>query len=346
MLVTPITSVCFTRRHGLVLCGVGHTLHIYDAASGELLCVEAVLQGGEALHGISTHAVGSADVELLLLHGIRELRLHSLDVGRLVRCRAAAAEASLLVPLLEWRMQRRVLALGLARAAGAPPRPAAEPAVDSLVLAAGCDDNVLSLWPVGQAHGDGRCELDSTRGFTRAPPPQRVGCSHRSVLYAMALQPLATTARSQPQQRDGAQMLVASGSAFMDITVWDGTPRADGALPSADGDAAAAETERPPLYKLVGHAGAVFSLSWALAGPWLASCSDDRRVLLWHVPAQAPADVGASRSQAQTEALVPAATAGTTLAPFTWWFAHSARVWQCCWVEQSQQTAAVASAGE
>ncbi|KAL1498493.1 hypothetical protein AB1Y20_013818 [Prymnesium parvum] len=283
VLVAPVTALAFTQRQGLVLAGVGHTLHSYDAPSGALLRVDAVLPDGEALHGISAHDVGLDGAELILLHGIRELRLLRIDD------RLPLHALPPLRLLLAERTMRRVLALGLFPSSP-PPAP--------LLLAVGCDDNCVRFWRVGRL-ASARATLDAPR---RAG---EVSCAHSSVLYSMALRLAATP------------LLVAAGSAFMAIVVWDGTP--------ASGE----ECARSPLYSLEGHAGAVFCLGWASAGEWLASCSDDRRVLLWRLPAAEAAARGACAS----------------LAPQAGWFAHSARVWQCCWVEEGQ-TAVLATSSE
>ena len=315
-LVAPITSLCFTQKGGLVLAGLGHTLHIYDAATGKLLLVEAVFPGGEAIHGIVTHTVGSDGVELLLLFGIREFRVHVLDVE-------GGALTPPLVPLFERRLARRVLAMGLAHGSST-----AAAGTKALLLVVGSDDNALTLWSVGELAPGGHCELPETRLASRsaARPAQRIGCSHHSVLYSMALQQPRLEAEGA---EGGGRMLVAAGSAFLNIVVWDGTPAAD---------AQDAPVTRPPRFALVGHAGAFFCLNWSFSGRWLVSCSDDRRVLLWRV--DAPPVVQSGVPTADPSALA------APLSPLTSWFAHSARVWQCCWVAEGEASAAVASAGE
>jgi len=139
-------------------------------------------------------------------------------------------------------------------------------------------------------------------GCWDAAPCALVTCAVRSVLYAMAL---------RPPMPAPAPLLVACGSAFRGVHVWDA---------SAEVGPGVSATCRPPLLRLTGHDGAVFAIAWCARTDAIASVSDDRRVCVWHVADALAAAPGGVQSGEPAEEACAAS-----------WYAHTARVWACCW---------------
>ena len=288
---------------------------MYELPSGRLLHTREVLDD-EAVHGLEAVVVAQPNDSpsplpkppppppppplLLLLHGVRQVRVYRLDSsGRPTEILACGCACRVLA-------LRELLHLN--------------------ALAVGCDDNVLRLWHLPKPEAAAAVATAAASRAGRAPlPVQRISCTARSILYAMALQRVADPA---------APMLAAVGSAFRTVLVWD-------ARPVAHGDTLSQQPphehcRRPPLWQLEGHEGAVFRLAWS--GTLLASVSDDRRAMLWRVVPPSPgSEAGAADAGGQPPLLRSEHS----------WFAHSVRIWDCCWASDGgEEGLQLATAGE
>jgi WD40 repeat protein len=85
-------------------------------------------------------------------------------------------------------------------------------------------------------------------------------CTERCILYALAF-----------HGRSLDSLIVASGTVFQQILLWD---------PSID-DIKATPSKSAPIQRLHSHDGVIFKLKWSEDGTRLASVSDDRTVQLW-----------------------------------------------------------------
>lgn len=195
-----------------------------------------------------------------------------------------------------------------------------------------------------------------------------LACSDAPLLYAMALHRCGDHKAAGGLANHGLthRYRAVSGSAFRVVIIWDATPAA--AIASG-GDSPPAET-RAPLWRLEGHEGAVFKVVVSKEGSWLATVSDDRRVMLWASPPSQPSpppppsappltmNVAASQAPQRAAEAVASSSQLTRMASAASWFAHSARVWDVAFIHEATLTAAgahgttrgttihVASAGE
>ena len=137
-----------------------------------------------------------------------------------------------------------------------------------------------------------------------------VACSDAPLLYAMALQRVGSR-----------RFLSIGGSAFRDVIAWDATPSSS---------ASSSKVVRPPLCRLVGHEGAVFRVVPSPCGSWLATVSDDRRVLLWATPT---IESSADDDDDQVERMQRTCTEPVSeVRSVAAWFAHGARVWDAAFI--------------
>ncbi len=178
------------------------------------------------------------------------------------------------------------------------------------LLSVGCDDNTV----VHARWGDKHVE------------PKAITCVEKPLLYTMAL-----------EHREGhcAHVILAvAGTAFRTALVWNASP-----LPSGSAAQHVAPQERPAMFRLAGHAGAIFRARFSPSGCYVGSASDDRRLVLWKLAD--PTTIGSPSASASTAVL------NAELA----WFAHGARVWDLAFIEETQDepggcSMVLASSGE
>ncbi|GAB4818244.1 hypothetical protein N2152v2_005290 [Parachlorella kessleri] len=154
----------------------------------------------------------------------------------------------------------------------------------------------------------------------------------------MALHPV-------PQPDGSYSYLVASGTIFWDVVVWEtpGVPLT-GLDAKPDGAAAIAATR----YRCKGHKGAIHRVRWSPDGALLGSASDDRTLRIWDIPPPpatnssrarsasvsgdlAPGTAATAGEVAALPPAVPAAPAGQVLQPRHVLFGHTAHLFDCAW---------------
>ena len=294
--VGDVTALELVRGPGgrpVVLAGAGGALRVLAGGPGPggapgvgpLLLQQRVLRPGSRVHGVRAVPIGGGSGEAaawsLLVFGERELVRATLWLEPQPRLRVSpplgpfrtwVLDAALLEPLSE---------VSAASTSESDDRP----------IAAGCDDNSVSLW------------LDGAR-------TSRVVCSERCLLYSMSLLALG----------DGSPgsgcFTVAAGTIFHDVLIWRTGPLLPGErvgpCPVASGNQGC-----PPLARLRGHHGSIYRVLWVEDGQGrkerrLMTASDDRTGRVWEVR-----DSGCSRDGAGGwESTVCA-------------FGHDARVWDC-----------------
>ena len=232
--------------------------HVLIGTGGRLhVYLEAT---GECLHSHAAfedeavHGITTSteDATLVVLYGVRQLCVVHMRTG----------PSTPGISRLLWRRMRCRILTALACEGH-----------EGQLVRVGCDDNSVHTW-----------HLNNHSDTLPAAPLHAVRCRERSVLYSMALR--------GPTGWLGAPSLVASGSAFRFVMVWDasmvheaspGQTDVGVVVPGAKAREAEANrgAARPVLLHLRGHEGSVFGLAWSPRGDMLASASDDRRMLLW-----------------------------------------------------------------
>ena len=133
----------------------------------------------------------------------------------------------------------------------------------------GLADNAVEQWSLGGADA-----------FSAASSPpallRRVECSHRSMLYSLALRGSRM-----------ADLRVAGGTIFNEVQLW--APGAADAAVSRKTEGASEATSgdgvrRPPPFAILrGHEGSIMRVSWSRDGTRVFSTSDDRTARTWRV---------------------------------------------------------------
>ena len=185
-------------------------------------------------------------------------------------------------------------------------------ALAETTVAVGLADNAVEQWSLGGADA-----------FSAASSPpallRRVECSHRSMLYSLALRGSRM-----------ADLRVAGGTIFNEVQLW--APGAADAAVSRKTEGASEATSgdgvrRPPPFAILrGHEGSIMRVSWSRDGTRVFSTSDDRTARTWRVTdrdADRGGDPGGEAAATAATGTEIRARADSVL------YGHGGRVWDC-----------------
>ena len=299
------------RAHDTLLAGTGASLKWYDPfrAGGDVPLLSTTVFPSARVHGILpspdldafvASASGASGGRAILVWGERRVAVATLRAGAGVAPDARELRVTrALPPLGHWVHDAR------------PMRPDAH-ALAETTVAVGLADNAVEQWSLGGADA-----------FSAASSPpallRRVECSHRSMLYSLALRGSRM-----------ADLRVAGGTIFNEVQLW--APGAADAAVSRKTEGASEATSgdgvrRPPPFAILrGHEGSIMRVSWSRDGTRVFSTSDDRTARTWRVTdrdADRDADPGGEAAATAATGTEIRARADSVL------YGHGGRVWDC-----------------
>ena len=264
----PASDGARPRAHDTLLAGTGASLKWYDPfrAGGDVPLLSTTVFPSARVHGILpspdldafvASASGASGGRAILVWGERRVAVATLRAGAGVAPDARELRVTrALPPLGHWVHDAR------------PMRPDAH-ALAETTVAVGLADNAVEQWSLGGADA-----------FSAASSPpallRRVECSHRSMLYSLALRGSRM-----------ADLRVAGGTIFNEVQLW--APGAADAAVSRKTEGASEATSgdgvrRPPPFAILrGHEGSIMRVSWSRDGTRVFSTSDDRTARTWRV---------------------------------------------------------------
>ena len=305
----PASDGARPRAHDTLLAGTGASLKWYDPfrAGGDVpLLSTTVFPSARARHPplsrpgrVRRERVRRGGGRAILVWGERRVAVATLRAGAGVAPDARELRVTrALPPLGHWVHDAR------------PMRPDAH-ALAETTVAVGLADNAVEQWSLGGADA-----------FSAASSPpallRRVECSHRSMLYSLALRGSRM-----------ADLRVAGGTIFNEVQLW--APGAADAAVSRKTEGASEATSgdgvrRPPPFAILrGHEGSIMRVSWSRDGTRVFSTSDDRTARTWRVTdrdADRDADPAARRRRPRRLGEIRA-RADSVL------YGHGGRVWDC-----------------
>ncbi|RLN63898.1 hypothetical protein BBJ29_004789 [Phytophthora kernoviae] len=236
-----VTLVSFSADGSLLYVGVGPTIFLYNTASGDLLGEHQILTRG-ILHGC----------DVVRLHGSSTLGIEGY-VGAFFGQKRVSCFQNLPQSPEEAQGLEELTTLG-------KPKVFCDWVFDVQLLSNDCaseegEESNKLLAAVGLAHNLVQIWNPVSNEILRS-----VQCADRCILYALAFH-----GRSQDT------LVVASGTVFQQILLWD---------PMVEGDVGA-DFAVAPAQRLHAHDGVLFKLAWSSDAQSLASVSDDRTVQLW-----------------------------------------------------------------
>jgi hypothetical protein len=295
------------RAHDTLLAGTGASLKWYDPfrAGGDVPLLSTTVFPSARVHGILpspdldafvASASGASGGRAILVWGERRVAVATLRAGAGVAPDARELRVTrALPPLGHWVHDAR------------PMRPDAH-ALAETTVAVGLADNAVEQWSLGGADA-----------FSAASSPpallRRVECSHRSMLYSLALRGSRM-----------ADLRVAGGTIFNEVQLW--APGAADAAVSRKTEGASEATSsdgvrRPPPFAILrGHEGSIMRVSWSRDGTRVFSTSDDRTARTWRVTDRGGDPGGEAAATAATGTEIRA-RADSVL------YGHGGRVWDC-----------------
>ena len=299
------------RAHDTLLAGTGASLKWYDPfrAGGDVPLLSTTVFPSARVHGILpspdldafvASASGASGGRAILVWGERRVAVATLRAGAGVAPDARELRVTrALPPLGHWVHDAR------------PMRPDAH-ALAETTVAVGLADNAVEQWSLGGADA-----------FSAASSPpallRRVECSHRSMLYSLALRGSRM-----------ADLRVAGGTIFNEVQLW--APGAADAAVSRKTEGASEATSsdgvrRPPPFAILrGHEGSIMRVSWSRDGTRVFSTSDDRTARTWRVTdrdADRGGDPGGEAAATAATGTEIRARADSVL------YGHGGRVWDC-----------------
>ena len=307
----PASDGARPRAHDTLLAGTGASLKWYDPfrAGGDVPLLSTTVFPSARVHGILpspdldafvASASGASGGRAILVWGERRVAVATLRAGAGVAPDARELRVTrALPPLGHWVHDAR------------PMRPDAH-ALAETTVAVGLADNAVEQWSLGGADA-----------FSAASSPpallRRVECSHRSMLYSLALRGSRM-----------ADLRVAGGTIFNEVQLW--APGAADAAVSRKTEGASEATSgdgvrRPPPFAILrGHEGSIMRVSWSRDGTRVFSTSDDRTARTWRVTdrdADRDADPGGEAAATAATGTEIRARADSVL------YGHGGRVWDC-----------------
>ena len=305
----PVSAIGYDEQQGLLFVGMANVMRVYSL-DGMLLSSDTVLPAGEAIHGCVPLYGGA-----VAIFGIREVRCHVCQLDR------NAGQCVLMPAFFALHLRRRVLCIAGSDGGN-------NVGTKELVLGIGTDENAVHWFAVDVA-----VAADASSAMS---PFSIIRCTETPLLYALAL-------HSQPSSR----WLAVAGSAFRSILCFDCTSSSSTTSSSSvtagippQPAQSLDEQRRAPICRLTGHEGAIFKVVPSISGQWLASVSDDRRVILWPTPNVSKGD--GHPLPATAAVVAPLSPSSAAQAKFedpqrgaptasvrgvAGWFAHGARVW-------------------
>lgn len=303
----PASDGARPRAHDTLLAGTGASLKWYDPfrAGGDVPLLSTTVFPSARVHGILpspdldafvASASGASGGRAILVWGERRVAVATLRAGAGVAPDARELRVTrALPPLGHWVHDAR------------PMRPDAH-ALAETTVAVGLADNAVEQWSLGGADA-----------FSAASSPpallRRVECSHRSMLYSLALRGSRM-----------ADLRVAGGTIFNEVQLW--APGAADAAVSRKTEGASEATSgdgvrRPPPFAILrGHEGSIMRVSWSRDGTRVFSTSDDRTARTWRVTDR-DADPGGEAAATAATGTEIRARADSVL------YGHGGRVWDC-----------------
>ena len=307
----PASDGARPRAHDTLLAGTGASLKWYDPfrAGGDVPLLSTTVFPSARVHGILpspdldafvASASGASGGRAILVWGERRVAVATLRAGAGVAPDARELRVTrALPPLGHWVHDAR------------PMRPDAH-ALAETTVAVGLADNAVEQWSLGGADA-----------FSAASSPpallRRVECSHRSMLYSLALRGSRM-----------ADLRVAGGTIFNEVQLW--APGAADAAVSRKTEGASEATSgdgvrRPPPFAILrGHEGSIMRVSWSRDGTRVFSTSDDRTARTWRVTdrdADRGGDPGGEAAATAATGTEIRARADSVL------YGHGGRVWDC-----------------
>ena len=249
--LSPVTALAFFRlEHLYLLAGENNYLRVFDHDSRNLLFTKKLFTA-EAIHGIYCFSleVNHTKFEKIVAYGGRSICLLEASSGtgdQDLDLKITATE----IYADDWILDARIV--------GAPNATETNRAYSLVNLAITAHNNLLFL--DNSPSSNFKPELRRFRSLARGP---------RSILYSAHI-----------ASRDTQKIIVASGTVTGEILVWS-------VLREGSDDS---QAKCQVHYTLPGHEGSVFGVrisnpNQPRGGPScvLASCSDDRNILVWDV---------------------------------------------------------------
>ncbi|KAF4323695.1 hypothetical protein G195_003155 [Phytophthora kernoviae 00238/432] len=289
-----VTLVSFSVDGSLLYVGVGPTIFLYNTASGDLLGEHQILTRG-------------------ILHGCDVVRLHGSStpgiegyVGAFFGQKRVSCFQNLPQSPEEAQGLEELTILGKSKVF-------CDWVFDVQLLSDDCaseegEESNKLLAAVGLAHNLVQIWNSVSNEILRS-----VQCADRCILYALAFH-----GRSQDT------LVVASGTVFQQILLWD---------PMVEGDVGA-DFAVAPAQRLHAHDGVLFKLAWSSDAQSLASVSDDRTVQLWSNNGKTAVEQLHLPRISSREVLL-----SSKYSPVFRAWGHSARIWDVSFWEYGVATA-------
>ncbi|KAF4047334.1 WD domain G-beta repeat [Phytophthora infestans] len=285
--LSAVTLVSFSYDGSLLYVGVGPTVFLYATGTGQLLGKHEVLTRG-VLHGCDIVRLSALDKSFVgAFFGQKRV---SCFQNLPQTCEAACELEELAVlakpkVFCDWVFDVQLLTTDFALTKN-----------ENLLAAVGLAHNLVQIW-------------DPLRNDIL----RSVQCAERCILYALAF-----------HGRSLDELVVASGTVFQQILLWNPMENGKNAL----------NTAVEPAQRLHAHDGVLFKLTWSSDARSLASVSDDRTVQLWsHNGIITAEQLHLPRTLTRAELLA------NEYSPVFRAWGHSARVWDVSFWEHGVVTA-------